>query len=400
MTHHPSPEPSSSRLPVIIAGAGIGGLTAAVALRRAGIPVEIYERATRLRAAGSGLSVMSNAVAALASLGIDLGLSKRGQDVETFRVLDESGKLIREQPLKAVTDALGVPSVCVTRADLQEALLAELDGAPPVLGHAVADYEAGPDGVTVRFENGTTVRGSALVGADGFHSAVRRGLVGAEPSQDSGYICWLAVTPFARPHLPAGYVGHYWGAGRRFGLIDVGHGRYYWWGTKNMPAERSRAWDGDKAEILDTYAGWADEVCDIIRATPMESVLAVPSQDRPFLERWGEGPVTLLGDAAHPMLTSLGQGSAMAIEDAVVLAGCLGASPDDPAAAFRRYEDLRRDRVRAVVAASRAVSETEQLEDPAARRARDEALRDADEQALREQFRALLHWPPLPLPSA
>jgi 2-polyprenyl-6-methoxyphenol hydroxylase-like FAD-dependent oxidoreductase len=389
-------ETTSPRPPVIIAGAGIGGLSAAIALRRVGVPVRIYERASRLGAAGSGLSVMSNAVAALASLGIDLHLSKRGQDIETFRVLDETGNLIREQPLKAVTDALGVPSVCVTRADLQDALLAEAEGTPLALGHAVAGYEPDPDGVTVRFGNGTSVRGSALIGADGFHSAVRRRLVGPEDSRDSGYISWLAVARFARPQLPAGYVGHYWGAGRRFGLIDVGQGRYYWWGTKNMPAERSRRWDGDKAEILATYAGWAEEVCDIVRATPMESVLAVPSHDRPFLERWGEGPVTLLGDAAHPMLTSLGQGSAMAIEDAVVLAGCLGAAPDDPAAAFRRYEDLRRERVRAVVAASRAVSEMEQLEDPVARRRRDEALRHADEGGLREQIEALLRWPPSP----
>ncbi|MET8719344.1 FAD-dependent monooxygenase [Streptomyces misionensis] len=392
MTSH-AHETSSPRPPVIVAGAGIGGLTAAIALRRAGFPVRIYERASRLRAAGSGLSVMSNAVAALASLGIDLHLSKRGRNIETFRILDETGALIREQPLKAVTDALGVPSVCVTRADLQDALLAEAAGIPLALGHTVAGYEPGPDGVTVRFENGASVRGSALIGADGLHSAVRRRLVGPEETRDSGYVCWLAVTPFARPHLPAGYVGHYWGAGRRFGLIDVGHGRYYWWGTKNMPAERSRHWDGDKAEILDTYAGWADEVCDIVRATPMESVLAVPSHDRPFLERWGEGPVTLLGDAAHPMLTSLGQGSAMAIEDAVVLAGCLGAAPDDPAAAFRRYEDQRRERVRGVVAASRSVSEMEQLEDPVARRRRDDALRHADEAELREQLLGLLRWP-------
>ena len=378
---------------VIIVGAGIGGLTAAAALRRAGIGVRVYERATSLRPAGSGLSVMSNAVSALASIGIDLHLDKRGQTIEVFHVLDETGGLIQEQPLKAVTDRLGVPSVCVTRADLQAALLEETDGVPLFLGKAVAGYTVEADGASVRFDDGTVVHGRAVVGADGFNSAIRRQVAGPEESTDSGYVCWLAVVPFARPHLPAGYVGHYWGSGRRVGLIDVGHGRYYWWGTMNMPAERSRHWTGDKEEILLAYDGWADEVCDIIRETPEEAILAVPSHDRPFLEHWGEGPVTLLGDAAHPMLTSLGQGSAMAIEDAVVLSDCLAASPDDPAAAFRAYEDQRRERTRTVVAASRSVSETEQLEDPEERRQRDEGLRAADEPFLAGQLESLLRWP-------
>ncbi|MCC3770526.1 FAD-dependent monooxygenase [Streptomyces sp. UNOC14_S4] len=357
----------------IVVGAGIGGLTAAVSLRKAGLDVEVYERASELKAAGSGLSVMSNALAALDSIGIDLGLEKRGAVLEQYHVRTARGRLIREFPFPEIISRIGVPSVLITRSDLQQALLEAAEGIPIELGVTATEFETHEDGngVTVRFEDGREAHGDVLIGADGFNSVVRRQLVGpGEPSKDSGYIVWLAIVPFEHPRFTPGSVTHYWGSGKRFGLVDMGGGRLYWWGTRNMPAERSRNWRGGKAEILRSYAGWADEVQQAIRRTPEESIIAVPSRDRPFLERWGKGPVTLLGDAAHPMLTSLGQGSGMAMEDAAVLGRVLG-SATDLTRGLRRYEDERRERARGMVAASRGISDFEQSEDPIRRPIRD-----------------------------
>ncbi|WP_349294363.1 FAD-dependent monooxygenase [Streptomyces sp. HU2014] len=398
MTAHPR---TGAPVKALVIGAGIGGLACAVALRRAGVEVEVHERAGELRAAGSGLSVMSNAVAALATLGIDLGLEKRGQVVESFVVLDHTGAEIRDIPFKEVCDKVGAPSVCLSRSDLQEALLDAAGGVPVHLGSAAVGYETGDTGVTVRFEDGSSARGDLLIGADGFHSAVRAQLVGgSEPSEDSGYVCWLGIVPFDHPALTPGSVRHYWGSGQRFGLIDIGHGRYYWWGTKNMPAARSHAWDGAKEEITRAYEGWADEVRAVIEATPAEDVIAVPSRDRAFLERWGDGPVTLLGDAAHPMLTTLGQGSAMAVEDAVVLAHTL-AEPgalDDLPLALRTYEERRRDRTRAMVAASRSMSDLEQADTPGLRKVRDDYFRLTPREELARQNEEALTFPGVPAP--
>ncbi|MFJ9855706.1 FAD-dependent monooxygenase [Streptomyces sp. NPDC101150] len=390
----------SQPLKALVIGAGIGGLTCAIALRRVGIEVAVYERATELRAAGSGLSVMSNAVNALATLGIDLGLDKRGQIVESFTVLDHRGREIRDLPFKEVCEKVGAPSVCLSRSDLQEALLDAAGGCPLHLGAAATGFETDDMGVTVGFEDGSAAHGDVLIGADGFHSAIRGRLVGPEASQDSGYLCWLGIVPFRHPGLAPGSVRHYWGSGQRFGLIDIGHGRAYWWGTKNMPAARSHAWDGTKHEIAEAYAGWADEVRAVIEATPAGDILAVPSHDRAFLERWGEGPVTLLGDAAHPMLTTLGQGSAMAIEDAVVLAHTLAepGARDDLPLALRTYEDRRRDRTRAMVAASRSMSDLEQAETPEQRQVRDDYFRLTPRQELARQNTEALTFPPLPEP--
>ncbi|MEW1656696.1 MULTISPECIES: FAD-dependent monooxygenase [unclassified Streptomyces] len=388
-------------LKALVIGAGIGGLACATALRRVGIDVTLYERATELRAAGSGLSVMSNAVNALATLGIDLGLDRRGQIATSFTVLDHRGHEIRDLPFKEVCEQVGAPSVCLSRSDLQEALLEAAGDCPLHLGAAATGFTTDDTGVTVHFEDGRTAHGDLLIGADGFHSAIRDHLVGPETSQDSGYVCWLGIVPFHHPGLTPGSVRHYWGSGQRFGLIDIGHGRYYWWGTKNMPAARSHAWDGTKDEIAHAYADWTDEVRAVIEATPPEDILAVPSRDRTFLERWGEGPVTLLGDAAHPMLTTLGQGSAMAIEDAVVLAHTLAepGAHDDLPLALRTYEDRRRDRTRAMVAASRAMSDLEQADTPEQRKVRDDYFRLTPREELARQNAEALTFPGIPDPA-
>ncbi len=377
---------------VIVIGAGIGGLSTAVTLGRVGIDVEVHERAPELLAAGSGLSVMSNAISALDTLDIDLGLEKRGQVIESYTIREARGGVVRELPFPDVCRRIGTPSVCISRSDLQQAPLDAAGDVPIHLGHTVTGFEHGADGVRVSFEDGGHAEGDILVGADGFRSTIRGRLAGIDDARDSGYVCWLGIVPFEHERFPTGCVGHYWGSGQRFGLIDIGRGRAYWWGTKNMPAEESADWRGGKAAVLAAYDGWADEVRAVIEATPEADILAVPSRDRPFLERWGTGPVTLLGDAAHPMLTSLGQGAAMAIEDAVVLATTL-AERADSVDALRTYEDRRRERTRQMVATSRSVSEFEQLENPLRRAMRDTYFRFVPRKVLEGQSELALTFP-------
>jgi 2-polyprenyl-6-methoxyphenol hydroxylase-like FAD-dependent oxidoreductase len=171
-----------------------------------------------------------------------------------------------------------------------------------------------------------------------------------------------------------GYTGHYWGRGQRFGLIDIGGGMAYWWGTKNMPAARARDWNGDKADILAAFDGWAPEVVEAIERTPVDAILSVPAQDRPFLKQWGRGPITLLGDAAHPMLTSRSQGASSAVEDGYVLAEAIARIPD-AVEALRAYEDRRRHRAAMLVRSSRRLNRLEQAQNPLACAARNLGVR-------------------------
>ncbi|RXS87573.1 FAD-binding protein [Streptomyces sp. TM32] len=381
----------------LIIGAGIGGLAAAATLRRAGVEVQIFERAPELRPGTTAVSLMANAILALRTLDIDIapGLDKRGEVFDELKFLTKRGRPIRTLPFRELADRLGASNYAVHRADLQQTLLDALgDDQVIQLNAAATGFVSGADGVEVTFEDGRTASGDVLIGADGFNSAIRRQVAVADEPRPGNYACWLATVPFSHPRMTKGYAAHYWGRGQRFGLADIGHGRAYWWGTKNVPAGASGRLRRGKEGLTGLFAGWADEVQEAIRATPEETIVRITAQDRPFLSRWGSGRMTLLGDAAHPMLVSLGQGAALAIEDAVVLAQHLKGATD-LSAALRGYEDERRPRTEALVGAARALSETEQLEGAASSRLRDLYFRFAPLSKLTSQNEAVLTWPPL-----
>ncbi|WP_311567213.1 FAD-dependent monooxygenase [Photobacterium arenosum] len=346
-------------LKVIIIGAGIGGLSTAVALRRIGCNVEVYEQAPALRTAGSGLSVMSNASVAMSTLGINLNLEHFGAPIRHFEIRSTRDRLIRRLPLPEISSANGADSVCISRKALQQALLQQLDERCIHVGARVSAIHEGTDSVSISFDDGRTEQCDLLVGADGIYSFVREYIQGPQPVRTADYICWLAITRYQHPQITPGYVGHYWGAGKRIGLIDVGDGEVYWWGTANMKNEQARNWTGNTEDIMSFYNGWPAIVGDIISQTPVEDIISVAAQDRQFSANWGKGRITLLGDAAHPMLTSLGQGAGMAIEDAAVLGHSLSIN-SDPVQALRQYEALRIPRAEMLVNASRTLSEVEQ----------------------------------------
>jgi 2-polyprenyl-6-methoxyphenol hydroxylase-like FAD-dependent oxidoreductase len=381
---------------VIIIGGGIGGLTTAAALRQVSIAAEVWEQAPELRAAGTGLTVASNAVTALQLLDIDLGFDTlRGAFVQKFQVLTPRGRVLIEPPTVKLAERVGAPSVCIHRGDLQAALLEAAGDTPVHLGAVATGFNYDDHGVRVRFADGREARGSVLVGADGIRSVVRSQLHGEHPTRYGGFVCWLAATPLSHPRITPGWNAQYWGRGRRFGIHDIGQGRVYWWGTRNMPEHQARTWKGSIDEIARTFAGWAPETAKAIEVTPRESIVAVPSQDRPFVDHWGEGPVTLLGDAAHCMLTSLAQGGSSAIEDAVVLAKTLR-STADPVSGLRAYEDLRRERTRKLVEVSYQLHRLEQQENPLLLLARTIGMRFRGKDKMMEILEDAMTMPPLP----
>lgn len=369
---------------VLIAGAGIGGLTAAVALRAKGIDVELCEASAGPRSTGTALGIASNATKVLRALGIDLVGDGLGQPIESFELRTARGALIRALPIPQITAELGDPIVSIHRNDLMTALRAAVGDTPIHYGAEVTSVEDDTAEVVVRCSDGRKMVADSVVGADGIHSAVRASRAGRSEPTDHGYVCWLATIEFSHPRLVPGYAGHYWGNGQRFGLIDIGGGRAYWWGTRNMPAEQARDWCGGSAEVLSAFDGWAPEVVAAISATPDDAIVAVPAQDRPFLADWGRGRVSLLGDAAHPMLTSMGQGASSAIEDGYVLGEAMAREPE-PVAALRMYEDRRRERTRMLVRGSRRLASIEQTQNPVLLAARNLGLRYAPTRVLTNQ---------------
>jgi 2-heptyl-3-hydroxy-4(1H)-quinolone synthase len=328
----------SSRMKVTIVGAGIGGLTAALALYRAGHQVSIMESATRLEPLGAGIVLAPNAVRILHAL--DLSVEAYGRQLRKATMQTASGIKIQamefDRSLSSVGQVLGFH-----RAELHAILLAAL-----------------PKDVTLRlgcpFVNGASYSEDVLVGADGINSAVRQCVLGAQSLRYSGYTCWRAILP--DPGI--GETFEAWGGAARIGAAPLTHDRVYVFFVLTAPAGMPR--QTSMASIRRHFQAFSDPVPKILDAA-RDVVLLHHDIEDVEAPVWGQGRTVLIGDAAHAMTPNLGQGAAMAIEDAAVLPEVIAS--DAPAEALRK---IRHDRVAKVLQDSHRLGQMAHMENPVA----------------------------------
>jgi 2-polyprenyl-6-methoxyphenol hydroxylase-like FAD-dependent oxidoreductase len=356
---------SSRVVRAIVIGAGIGGLATGIALRRAGLQVEVFERAGELNEVGAGISLWANALHALDKLGVGPAIAAASDAYEAAGLRSWDGRTIVNMSFDDLQRGLGVVCVIMHRAELQSVLLSALGRETVSLNAHCEHVQQDGDGVEAQFADGRRVRGDVLIGADGLYSVVRSALHGLEPPRYSGYTAWRAVVPFDVSALPA---SESWGYGARFGIVPMSMNRVYWFATENSKEGGRHA--NEKVALTDLFGRWHSPIPSLIEATPALDILRHDIYDRPVLRTWGAGRITLLGDAAHPMTPNLGQGACQALEDAVVLAQCLTGQPD-VVAALRSYEKRRIPRANSLVSRSRHVGTIGQLESRAAVRLRD-----------------------------
>lgn len=355
----------------IVIGAGIGGLTGALALKQKGIDVAVYERSAVLADVGAGISLWPNALKALYQLGLRPAL-----DGVSFVSMDgalrsKDGTILSRTTADQFIARLGLPVVVFHRADLLAVLVDAARDIPIHTGHECRDLEDAADGVIVRFANGASAASDVLVGADGLRSVVRDRLGVPGALRYSGYTAWRGIAPFDTAGLMAGET---LGPGQRFGLAPIHGNRVYWYATDNVPEGQREPPLETKTRLMRLFADWHEPIPELIRSTGEEAILRNDIYDRDPAARWGSGRVTLLGDAAHPMTPNLGQGACQAIEDALVLAHHLSIGPDI-ASSLRRYEAERIPRTRSIVTASRRVGALFQVESRTFCRLRDAMLR-------------------------
>jgi 2-polyprenyl-6-methoxyphenol hydroxylase-like FAD-dependent oxidoreductase len=356
--------------PIIIAGAGIGGLTLAAALRRAGVSCLVVERAPSFEPVGAGITIQPNAIAALRAFDMHETVIAAGQPAHEMRIRHFRGRTLSRLHGGQFERRFGAPLLGMHRADLHAVLL-HLAGRDVVrVGFELAVYEERGEAVEVVSRIGERVSGRALVGADGLRSAVRAQLLGEEPPIYAGYTSWRGVVSGVRGVEP-GRASESWGPGARFGIVPLPGGRTYWYATANAPAGGR---DRGPTELRERFWDWHDPIPALLEATPTGVHLRTDIQDRPRPPRWTAGRVALLGDAVHPMTPDLGQGGCQAVEDAVVLARCLSAAAD-PAAAFAAYEHKRAERAAWVVKEARAFGALGQWDAASARFVRDTLVR-------------------------
>lgn len=363
---------------ILIIGGGIGGATAAVALRRAGHDAVIFERAIEPREVGAGIGLWGTAVGALRRLNLAEAVLARGETMRTGAFLTWRGRILTRLSADLFERTGGDPLALVHRAELLEELLRPLPTDAVRFGKTLTRFDDSGGSITAHFHDGSRESGDLLIGADGLRSAVRSQLCGAAPPHYSGYTCWRAVVPFPESRIEPGYVGEFWGPGSRFGITRIGRGRIYWWASINTPEsppDQSPFDASSKDALLRTHGAYCDPIPDLIRATDAAAIIRNDIHDRRPIRTWHRGRVLLIGDAVHPTTPNLGQGGCMAIEDGVCLGYFLrGATADNLDSRFAAFTRFRRAKAASIVRQSRALGALGQWKNPVLRWGRDHAM--------------------------
>ena len=351
----------------------------------------VFERAEELREIGAGISLWSNAVKALKKLGVydairEAGGAELGGEIRSWR-----GERISEITADQLRSRFGDANLALHRADLQGALLAALPQGTVRLGAEFVGFAEDGAGVVARFTGEREERGDLLIGADGLESSVRAQVFGRSTPRYAGYTAWRGIADVGYGLVPDELGLNLWGRGSEFGLVSIGRGRFYWFATRNAPEGEAESAAGRKREVLDLLRGWYEPARTAVEATEESRILRNDIYDRDPMERWGAGRVTLLGDAAHPMTPNLGQGACQAIEDAVVLARCLG-DGGEVVSSLRLYEARRIPRTADVVRRSRRVGRILQLENPLLCRLRDAVARRTSARAQLQQLETVARY--------
>lgn len=328
---------------VLVIGGGIGGLAIVNGLRARGHQAEIFEHADVLRTGGAGITMWSNGTAALRELGVNI--EDAGRSLRSLRSLTETGRLLWEADLSAVTEQLGSPTVQIPRRTLMTKLIEQLPEEAFHFGRRCVDVTEYPDRVVASFDDGSQATGDVLIGADGQRSAVRRAILGGRTARPTGWASWQGLTPSDLPLAAGTRTLNIAGRYAHAGLIPSGQGLLHWW--FDMPWK-----DGDPvlsvAQLRRVFRGWPEPVEALLSSISDEDLGFFPHIRHDVPRTWGGKRSTLLGDAVHAMPPAVAQAANQTLEDAWVLTECLAKVDGDPAAMLRAYEKERRPRVRKV----------------------------------------------------
>jgi salicylate hydroxylase len=350
---------------ILVAGGGIGGMTAAVALAQAGFRVTLLEAARQFGDIGAGVTLSPNAMRAFDHIGIMEAVAAAGIEPTRQRIQHwQDGRILRAMNRTSQRETYGAPYVTIHRADLHAELLKAARAAGVDL-HTDAAVTAS-EGTTLVLHDGRRFDGDVVIGADGVKSAVRQRFE-ASPAHFTGHVAWRALVPAAGAVAPlAEYPGIHIGPGRMITRYPVRGGtllNIVFFARQDGWTEEGWTIPADPQDLRDTYAGWCDEVQALIEAAADGPLFKWAINARRPLPNWiADGRVTLLGDAAHAMTPFLGHGAACALEDAVVLSRALAASAT-PEEGLQRYVAARHERTSFIQAESNANADRMQGED-------------------------------------
>lgn len=362
---------------VVIIGAGMGGLTTGIALKKFGHQVRIFEQTEKILPVGAAISLWSNGVKCLNYLGLTDKIAKLGGQMDDLAYVDGlTGDVMTQFSLLPLIEEVGQRPYPVARADLQNMLMDEFGRDQIYLGKKMVSLEDKADVVEVHFADRSSTQADLLIGADGTHSLTRTYVLGQQVQRRyAGYVNWNGLVEISEDLAPAQQWTTYVGEGKRASLMPVADGKFYFFLDVPLPAGLDNNRDEYKKLLKQYFVDWCQPVQQLIERLDPQKTNRVEIHDIEPFTQFYKGRVVILGDAAHSTTPDIGQGGCQAMEDAIYLARSLQINTLGLEDALRRYQNKRNERANELVLRARKRCDVTHMKDEAVTQAWYEELR-------------------------
>lgn len=361
-----------------IIGAGIGGLSTAIALRRKGIQTNIYEQAEKIRPVGAGIILANNAMQVYEKLGLKKKIESKGNPISAMKITNSKLVPMSAVYLESFEKKYKAKNIAIHRGDLQQLLLNQLDESTIYLNHRLTHVTRCESGYKLEFESNDPKISSMLLAADGLNSKIRTQLFPKSTIRNANQICWRGITDYNLSEAYKHELNEAWGQGDRFGFVQIAPSKVYWYALKST-AEACYS----KDQLNEYFKDYHPIINEIIKSTTTDSIHTAVIADLKPIMQWYDKQVCLIGDAAHATTPNMGQGACQAIEDAYILAECLEKYGEPEA--FKLYQKIRIEKAHQVVKTSRAIGKLAHWKNPFAIAIRNSLMRITPEKISRKQ---------------
>lgn len=346
---------------IAILGAGIGGLTTAIALRKNGFSnIRIYERRQNASTIGAGIVLWANAGKILSKLNVFDEVAKAGGSINQMQRWSKEGEFLGAISVRTIDSNIGAKSVSISRHDFQEILIQKVKELeiPIFYNHNALKISTKKNTTVLDFTNGMETTAAIVVGADGRMNSICRKYVNEDNSPVyQNFVNWIGFVESDTPIFNENKILDFWGCGERFGIVPINKYKGYWAGGKALPVNSIVKNENHKTYLLKQFKDWPDEISRVIEITKQEGIKFIEVHDHEPIQRWHKNNVCLLGDAAHAALPTSGQGACQAIEDAWFFATLLK-KHHNPEQAFLAFRNTRLDKTTQIIMTGRRLAQS------------------------------------------